>query len=577
MSTFLLIFSRPRGLRRRLWLGLFAALGCGAHPATQVIALFHAGSELRAAAASIHVVVTGPDGGVVLDATSPIGDGAASALARVPLVPEGGDASRTFAIEGTLLDAGGVPLSRVVAVSRYHRDELRELHLWFDDECRGALDCGVGRTCDRGVCVGACFDPSPVGDADRSTPGCGECAECAGNVCAPIADGTPCGCTDTDACNAGSCTTSTPVGLAASGHLHSCAGLRSDELYCWGSNRVGQLGSAGDGAVTPRLVDVGALSAGTAATDHTCWLEWTGTCHCWGWNGSAQLGLGTSEDRIYDAPVEVGTSDPGFVAIDSGWYFSCALTADGRIFCWGNNERGACAQDPAIDLVPTPTAIDDASDWIQVTAGGFHACGIKRDGRLFCWGDNVDGSLGVGDSADRSSPTQTGCRAGGCFDDWIQVSAGDFHTCAIRSGGELWCWGGALNGQLGVGATIAHNSPTPLVVDAPPGRYRAVAGGESHTCAIAEDQSLWCWGRNDHGQLGTGDLERRSVPVRVRTPGGDGWLALALGRDHTCAVRADETLWCWGWNEDGQLGRGFMTPASEGGEPSPAHVCFPRR
>jgi len=224
-------------------------------------------------------------------------------------------------------------------------------------------------------------------------------------------------------------------------------------------------------------------------------------------------------------------------------------------------------------LAPTPVSAD--SDFASVSAGGFHACGIKRDGRLFCWGMNGSGELGVGDNEDRTTPVQSGCVDGECFDDWVAVAAGDFHTCAIRDSGELYCWGGGLNGQLGIGATMERDSSRPLRVDAPPGRYRAVAGGSSHTCAIAEDETLWCWGRNDQGQLGTGDLERRSVPTRIRTPGGDGWIGLALGREHTCAVRADETLWCWGWNEDGQVGLGYATLAGELPPRSPSRVCFP--
>jgi alpha-tubulin suppressor-like RCC1 family protein len=204
-----------------------------------------------------------------------------------------------------------------------------------------------------------------------------------------------------------------------------------------------------------------------------------------------------------------------------------------------------------------------------VTAGGFHACGRKRDGTLWCWGLNGSGELGVGDAVNRFEPVQTGCDAGRCFEDWVAVAAGDFHTCAIREGGELWCWGGGLNGQLGVGPLMDRDSSRPLPVS--DGAWRAVSGGQSHTCGIRDDATLWCWGRNDFGQLGVGDLERRDVPTRVLAPGGDQWVRVGAGRDHTCAVRSDETLWCWGWNEDGQLGIGA---AGEDG-PSPRRVCFP--
>lgn len=546
---------------------LLVLAACRSHPATQVLALFYASADLRASAASIRIVVSAPDGSVVLDETNPLGSGAAAALARVPLVPALGDASRTFEIEGELLDASGAVLSRVRAVSGYHDDELRELHLWFGDGC--AIDCGPGRTCDRGVCVGACFDPSPQGEAERSTPLCGECEECAGGVCAALADGTACGCSETDACSAGACTTSAPVAWAAGGHIHTCAGLRSYDLFCWGSNRVGQLGSPGTSTAVPRSVELGELGSGAAGTDHTCWLQWDGQRNCWGYDGNGQLGRGMPEEAVFDTPVAPPAGDPAFSLVDAGWYFSCGLGVDGAIFCWGDNDNGACGRDPAVDaLVPSPSQVGTRTDWVHVTAGGHHACAIDRDGRLFCWGYNSGGQLGVGDHTDRFSPEQAGCPDVACFDDWVAASAGDNHTCAIREGGELWCWGTNVNGQLGV---VADESTRGARLD---GRWLSVAGGESHTCAIAEDHSLWCWGRNDRGQVGTGDFERRSVPARVDTPGGDGWLALALGREHTCAIRADETLWCFGLDGDGQLGRG--APATGNATAAPGRVCFPQ-
>lgn len=549
-----------------------ALLSCGSHPSTQVIVLFHAEPSIRADAASIRVVVEDAEGEVAHESTRPPPAGVGP-LARVPIVPEGGDATRVFRIVGTLLDATGAEIARAEAVAGYTEDALRELHLWFDESCRGVTTCGDGRTCDRGMCVGACFEPSAPGTTTRSAPSCGECHQCLAKTCAPLTDGTSCGCPG-DACSGGQCVTAKPIFSVYGGHLHTCASTRTRELFCWGSNRVGQLGTGGGATASPALVDTGAslLGTGVAATDHTCWLLGADR-YCWGWNDNANLGLGHTDGSPFTTPQPPPSGDPAWDALDSGWYFSCGLTQDGRVLCWGGNSRGESGVDPATDRVATPTAIDDGTDWIELGSGGFHSCAIKRDGTLWCWGMNDSGELGVGDATNRFEEIQSGCPSGDCLSDWTSVAAGDFHTCAIRENGELWCWGGGLNGQLGVGSAVDIDSKRPLRVAM--ADWAAVDAGESHTCAIRNDRTLWCWGQNDVGQLGVGDTERRDLPTRVDAPGGDAWLRLGLGRDHSCAIRDDETLWCWGWNLDGQLGQGVTTADGEPPITTPRRVCFP--
>jgi alpha-tubulin suppressor-like RCC1 family protein len=217
-----------------------------------------------------------------------------------------------------------------------------------------------------------------------------------------------------------------------------------------------------------------------------------------------------------------------------------------------------------------------------VDAAGLHSCGIDRTGKLWCWGYNDSGQLGVGDLADRPTPVRPGCeagQAGACFEDWVSVSGGSYHTCGIRLDGSLWCWGGNANAQLGVGTT-GTNERTPLPVEAS-GRWSAVAAGHQHTCAIRKDGTLWCWGAGEYGQLGNGARERQNVPVAVLAPDSRSRFEQVLvsggagpdGGSHTCAVRNDRTLWCWGRNDHGQLGIGTRT---EPGAASPRRVCLPR-
>lgn len=554
--------------RRHQLLGsVLVVCGCSTKPATQVVVVLHAEQELRGAATSLRVIVEGPGGVVALDRRDPVARSTVGPIARVPIVPIDGDPTRTFRLDATLGD-GESPLARVVVDAGYVADELTEIHAWFEDACVGVLDCGEGRTCVAGACVGACYEPGPIG-AERSDPVCGACQRCANRSCEPIADGEACGCPETDRCAAGACVTSKPVDGVFGGDLHTCAGINGDGFYCWGGNRVGQLGTGASATTTPVRVEIGGWSGATAATDHTCVLNHGGERRCWGWNGDGQLGLGVVEGKKYPTPTLAPDGDPQWAEITSGWYHSCGLARDGSAWCWGNNANGAAAA-PGGGELASPRRVDDAANWIALAAGGFHSCGLRGDGTVWCWGLNASGELGVGDNAERVMPVQTGCIDSGCIDDWTAIGAGSFHTCAIRASDEMWCWGGGLNGQLGVGPLNQDNALSPVVVKE--GGWRAVAGGQSHTCAIREDRGLYCFGRNDHGQLGVGDVSRRDVPARV----GDGaYIRMGLGRNHSCAIRDDRTLWCWGRNHVGQLGLGFVSPPDATPIASPRRVCFP--
>ncbi|MBS1122176.1 MAG: bnr repeat-containing protein [Deltaproteobacteria bacterium] len=181
--------------------------------------------------------------------------------------------------------------------------------------------------------------------------------------------------------------------------------------------------------------------------------------------------------------------------------------------------------------------------WERVTAGRHHTCGLKVDGTLWCWGDNGYGQTGGGQMVPfLEVPTQIGEAT------WIDVASQDDHTCGIQTDGTLWCWG--LNGQAQCGTHYEQNEGrlfVPTLVDA--GSWSAVATGFEHSCAIRTDGSLWCWGEGVYGQLGDGSDLRRSMPTRAA---GEAWTTISLGFDHTCGLQGDK-LWCFGSNFQGQL------------------------
>jgi alpha-tubulin suppressor-like RCC1 family protein len=140
----------------------------------------------------------------------------------------------------------------------------------------------------------------------------------------------------------------------------------------------------------------------------------------------------------------------------------------------------------------------------------------------------------------------------------VEVSAGEAHTCARTRDGTLWCWGDNDDGQLGINSTDTPQ-PEPVQVVALGNTVVEVSVGKSHNCARKSDGTLWCWGRNTSGALGIGSIgSPQLVPVQV-TALADGVIGVSAGARISCAG-TDEGLWCWGYNEHGQVGDGSTDP-----------------
>ena len=391
--------------------------------------------------------------------------------------------------------------------------------------------------------------------------GCHEDVRLLGGDRGPIeceVDGTICA---TGVCQGGECVDTTCPGAprwlaVAAGEAHSCAVGWSGALHCWGSNADGQLG-AGDELPHDQPVGLpGDWTDAVAGWKHTCALTREAGAACWGKDAEGQIGTGaTSPSRPSPQPV---AELPALRSLAAGQDHTCAVGAAAGLWCWGKNaENQLGSPDPARS--PEPLMVDDGA-WRQVSAGARHTCGTDLDGRLWCWGDNGEGQLGTGGLEPAEAPAEVGAGSG-----WVEVAAGASHTCAIDAGDRLWCWGDDREGELGRGDGAAGDQalePAPVASEL---GWRAVRAGDKTTCAIAQDGTLWCWGKNDAGQLGLGDTERRSAPARVG--GADDWAALAVGKRHVCGVRASGGLFCWGDNAAGQLNLGQLT------EEEPTEVC----
>jgi cysteine-rich repeat protein len=248
-----------------------------------------------------------------------------------------------------------------------------------------------------------------------------------------------------------------------------------------------------------------------------------------------------------------------------GGYGGCVLTTLGEVGCFGDNTESEVGNgtDDVETYVPAFT-LDDA---VAVAAGEEFHCAIRAAGTVWCWGDNFELAMGpmAAAGADQAVPIEvTGLPIAAA------IEAGDDHVCIIDMAGGVWCWGDNSNLQLGQGGPGTTDSATPLVVALPGGLAATDLGlGQDHTCAVLADATVACWGNDDNGQLGDGVINPdNGVPTLV--PGLSMIVDVEAGEDTTCALDSLGQVWCWGDDQDGQLGIGSIVD-----NPSPQLVALP--
>jgi alpha-tubulin suppressor-like RCC1 family protein len=280
---------------------------------------------------------------------------------------------------------------------------------------------------------------------------------------------------------------------------------------------------------------VNAVAAVTTGDTHACALADDGRVFCWGENDQGQLGDGTTTYRNFATVPVIGIEDAR--AIAAGIRFTCAALADGSVWCWG--------EDPGSnESSSVPFRVAGISDATAVAAGGAFACALRANQHVACWGINSLGQLGNGQfQFDSGNPTPQAVVG---IDDAVEISAGWNHACVVRTDRSVWCWGGNGDGATGYGqlgdGTLA-NRASPVEVTNMTDAAHVEAGGWS-TCATRTDGSTWCWGYGERGTLGDGNFTNSSVPVQA--VGIDDARLLTLGDYTACVSRADNSVWCWG-------------------------------
>lgn len=338
------------------------------------------------------------------------------------------------------------------------------------------------------------------------------------------------------------------------GDQHTCAVTASGAVRCWGDNSYGQLGDGSRVARTTPVTVVGidGAQAVAAGAGHTC-ARVAGAVRCWGYNFYGQLGNG-SKVTLSTTPVAVvGLSD--VVRLSAGLLHTCAQTASGAVSCWGNNWGGQLA-DGTNRKRTTPLVLAGAQDASALAAGGGHTCAVLQ-AAVHCWGNNYHGEVGDGSSGSSQSHPQPVAGLGqtvalatsmSSFIWWDYIHRMQSHACAVGSDGSVRCWGKNDYGQLGDGTTSYRTSP--VMVNGLR-RATAVVAGSAHTCVLHDDGTVSCWGSSSWGQLGDGSATDYSGQRSRSTPApviglGQATALVSAGDTRTCALIRDGSMWCWG-------------------------------
>lgn len=354
----------------------------------------------------------------------------------------------------------------------------------------------------------------------------------------------------------------------ASGFFHVCALDVSGQAWCWGDNQYKQSGRSEAGSrcdqtstciLRPALVETSLrFKAVSAGVTHSCGITQDGSAYCWGGgyeNGRGILGNGQLTTSA--SPVRVAGSVV-FKSISVGGRVTCGVATDQSAYCWGT--AGTIGDGQRLDAL-APALVRGNHHFASISAGSSHVCALDTDAIAWCWGSNQYGqigdgritAIGIGTGSGPTSPTRV------ASDRLFRtLSAGSGHTCGTSVEGENLCWGDNGLGQLGIGEPSA---PQPLPVQVKDGAgLTGIVASVVHTCALAPDGGSMCWGGNWFGALGDGTStaentgSERPVPTPARTS--TRFTQIAPGGSHTCALAKDGRVLCWGDKGRGQIGHG---------------------
>jgi|GEM_PF-705877 len=400
------------------------------------------------------------------------------------------------------------------------------------------------------------------------------------------------------------CTSAPTVSISA-GNAHNCVVVSGSITRCWGDNSDGGRLGVGSGALSfnlPTLVPNTNLAGFThtqiaAGSNFSCLLGTAANgVRCWGKNNSLQLGRGSTNPPTSTSPPAAsvsGLTNPIAVAASKTGEHACAINTSGNVLCWGKGTDGQLGNAADLDshtavevkLVGGTTSLPLVR---SIAAGGSHTCAaLSFDSNytagIYCWGENDKGQLGDNTIVKKNTATAVSTTNQGLTSETVwftQLVAGASHSCALRNGGEVFCWGLNSKGQLGTGNTTDSSIPVQVKADTTTNLTNVVgiSAGTNHTCALKNDHTVLCWGANGSGQLGDGYTIDSSYPVTALISANSNAVAISAGGSHTCVVSINGTVQCWGAGNSGQLGTNTFDSSGDGVsddcDPAPGQTSY---
>jgi alpha-tubulin suppressor-like RCC1 family protein len=377
----------------------------------------------------------------------------------------------------------------------------------------------------------------------------------------------------------------------SAGGQHTCAVTDAENLLCWGDDSQAQRGKTLDDPDTvkpdPHVIDdagvylakVSRVLDGAkqvaAGGAHTCALLNDATVKCWGRSAEGQVD-GSTDRPMVDVPVSADVRDA--TQIDAGAFHTCAVVPDG-VVCWGSSRYGQAGRRQSDALAPG--LVPGTEDALAVATGVRHTCARLESMAVVCWGELID-ETGAPYVTALATPVSG-------LDDAVGITAGAGHSCALKKDFTVVCWGANDSGQLGDGTTTASATPVAVLgLESGVGQV-AAGGGEldgrlvGHSCAIDRSTQVACWGRGQEGQLGVGlgiESPDRVVVLLARIfdntdrPTLSGAVNIELGAFHSCALRDQGSVYCWGDDTSDQLGwsEGISTDQRDDPKPIPGRA-----
>ncbi|MDK2899024.1 MAG: hypothetical protein PWQ10_211 [Patescibacteria group bacterium] len=365
----------------------------------------------------------------------------------------------------------------------------------------------------------------------------------------------------------------------SAGERHTCTIASSNQAYCWGYNAQGQLGN---NSTTNSSVPVAVTTSGvfsnltiksiSVGSNYTCTIASNDQAYCWGYNYYGQLGNNSTTNST--VPVAVTTSGvlSGLMirSIEGGKNHVCVIASNNQAYCWGYNIYGQLGNNSTTDS-SVPIAVNTSGVLNELTIKSIsssvdHTCVIASNNQAYCWGYNAQGQLGNNSTTNSTVPvavTTSGVLSGLTIK---SIAVNQYHTCAIASNNQAYCWGYNIYGQLGNNSTT--NSTVPVAVTTSGVlsglTIKSITVGAYHTCVIASNNQAYCWGYNAQGQLGNNSTTNSTVPVAVTTSGVLSGLTIKSisAGSHTCAIAYNNQAYCWGYNYYGGLGDDSTTNSS---------------